>query len=104
MNVHTAASYISDHIKPMVASAEAFRVAISDHREKKEAHAWIGRDKNPKNRRAIQDPATRASEAKKNNQEISHYAGAYAKAPPNRGPKMATIQWKETKKRRTDPQ
>ena len=40
----------------------------------------------------------------RNNQESSQYAGAYAKAPPSKGYKMATIQENETKKRRTDPQ
>ena len=107
MAVHTAVSEIPRHINPMVEIAESFGEAITDHLEEKETRAWIDRDKNLREegeREAGSSHQSKRDRENKNIQESSMYAGAYAKSPPRKGPKMATIQEKETKKTRTDPQ
>ena len=100
MNIRTATSEVPENIKPRVANAEAFGEAIRDPRKRTVVQEWVDQDR--KSQKAESDiestyiQGKRAREGK--NAASNKYVGAYSKAPPETGIKMATIEEYDEKK------
>ena len=103
MEVRTVTSEIPEHIKPLLANAEAVKEAIHGPKKKKKYKPGYRTTKDRKRRKLNKGRASKAKgadeEGKEKRQRGKVYAGAYAKPQPRRNSQMGPIPERGTWKR-----
>ena len=82
MNAHTVPKEIPGYIKPMVASAEAFRDAIAEPKKMKVVQSRMGQDKKSHKSESDSESSNIKRGREEKNPASNKYAGSCSKAPP----------------------